>query len=94
MSQRTGATAILTPDSRNRLIRDALDTVRTRQWTRANGESFGPYPFAWEIRDSEIADALLEEIALPENANFPEALSALSPFAENAVVANVINRLD
>jgi hypothetical protein len=70
ISQRQGPVVILTPDASNAIIRTALATVQTRQWTRNNGATFGPCPHTWDRHDNEEADALLADIALPETASF------------------------
>jgi hypothetical protein len=44
MAQRQGPVAILTPDAGNAIIRAALNTLQTKQHTRKNGATFGPYP--------------------------------------------------
>lgn len=94
MSQRTGQIAILTPDSRNTLLRTALDTIQTRVWNRKNGQTFGPYPFTWEQQDIEAADALLANLPLPEAASFIDFRATLAPIASNAPVAQAMSRMD
>jgi len=94
MSQQHGQTAILTPDARNTLLRTALDIVRTRTWTRNNGQTFGPFPFTWETQDSENAAALLADMQLPPAAAFADFCAVLRPFAVNAPVAHAISRMD
>jgi|GEM_PF-339369 len=94
ISLRPGPTAILTPDSQSRLIRDAIDKLSERRWNRQGGQAFGPYPCVWEAGDRQIAASLLEEIAFPNRANFDEARAALQPSAGNAAIASVLRRLD
>lgn len=94
MSQRTGQIAILTPDSRNALLRTALDTIKTRVWNRNGGQTFGPYPFLWEQQDTEAADALLASLSLPEVAIFTDLCESLAPIASHAPVAQAISRMD
>jgi superfamily I DNA/RNA helicase len=94
MSQRTGQTVILTPDAKSNVLRTALDTVQTKQWPRKNGQTFGPYPFEWEIQDADVADALLTGLQLPMASNYTEICAALAPIAAHASVAHAISRMD
>lgn len=94
IAQRQGPVVILTPDSRNAIIRDALTTLQTKQWTRNNGATFGPYPHTWDRHDTEEADALLAEIALPETASCADLRALLTPLSGQAAIAHAINRID
>jgi AAA domain len=94
ISQRQGPVAVLTPDAGNAIIRAALATVQTRQWTRDNGATFGPYPHTWDRHDNEEADALLAEIALPETASSADLRALLAPLAAHAPIAQAISRMD
>jgi superfamily I DNA/RNA helicase len=94
IAQRQGAFAILTPDSTNVILRDALKTVQTKQWTRKNGAVFGPYPLKWERQDTEEADALLAGVVLPQAAPFDELCAILTPLARHAPIAQTITRMD
>jgi superfamily I DNA/RNA helicase len=94
IAQRHGPVVILTPDGSNAIIRAALATVQTRQWTRNNGATFGPYPHTWDRHDSEEADALLADIALPEAASYADLRALLTPSAGHAPIAQTINRMD
>jgi superfamily I DNA/RNA helicase len=94
MSARTGQTAILTPDARSTLLRDALTTLHTRVWTRNNGQAFGPFPITWETQDSETAAALLADIQLPPLTNYADICTVLRPVASHAPVAHAIARMD
>jgi superfamily I DNA/RNA helicase len=93
-SQRQGAVAVLTPDAGNAIIRAALATIQTRQWTRNNGATFGPYPHTWDRHDNEEADALLGNIALPEAASCADLRALLTPLAGHAAIAQAISRMD
>ena len=94
IAERNGPVTILTPDSRNTIVRNALDTVQTREWARKNGATFGPFPHVWDRQDTQIADELLAGIALPETASFDKMCLALAPLAAHAFVARTIKRLD
>jgi superfamily I DNA/RNA helicase len=94
MAQRKGSVVILTTDAGNTIIRGALSTVQTRQWTRNNGASFGPYPHTWDRHDHEEADALLADIALPETASFADLRALLTPLASHAAIVQAIGRMD
>ena len=94
ISQRQGPVVILTPDAGNAIIRAALATVQTRQWSRNNGTAFGPFPHAWDRHDNEEADALLVDIALPGAAPYADLRALLTPLAGHAPIAQALNRMD
>lgn len=94
IDQRQGQVAILTPDAGSPIIRAALATVQTRQWPRANGATFGPFRHAWDSNDTEEADALLAEIALPESASCAALRALLAPLSGKAPIAQAIGRID
>lgn len=94
MAQRQGQVAILTPDASNAIIRAALNTLQTKQHTRKNGATFGPYPHKWDRRDNEEADGLLADITLPETAFCADLRALLTPLAGHASIAQTISRMD
>jgi superfamily I DNA/RNA helicase len=94
ISQRQGPVVILTPDAGNSIIRAALATVQTRQWPRNNGATFGPYLHTWDRHDNDEADGLLADIVLPENASCADFRKLLTPLAENAAIAQALDRMD
>lgn len=94
IAQRQGPVVILTPDGSNAIIRAALATVQTRQWTRNNGATFGPYPHMWERHDNEQANALLADVALPDTASFADFRALLTPLVGHAPVAQALSRMD
>jgi superfamily I DNA/RNA helicase len=95
MAQHSGQHAILTPDSKNVMLRTALDMVRKRPWTRKkNGQTFGPFPVAWEMEDLEAAAELIAGIKLPPSASYADCCAVLKPIASHAAVAQTIARLD
>ena len=94
ISQRQGPVVILTPDAGNAIIRAALNTLQTRQWSRNNGATFGPYPHTWDRHDNEEANALLAEIALPENASYADFCTLLTLLAGQAPIAQALSRMD
>ena len=94
ISQRQGPVVILTPDAGNAIIRAALNTLQTRQWSRNNGATFGPYPHTWDRHDNEEANDLLAEIALPENASYADFCTLLTPLAGQAPIAQALSRMD
>jgi hypothetical protein len=71
-----------------------METVNTRVWNRNNGQTFGPYPHAWDRNDTEEADALLAGIALPETCSCADLRAALMPLAGHAAIAQTISRID
>jgi superfamily I DNA/RNA helicase len=94
MAQRRGQFAILTPDSKNSVLRAALDAVSTRSWNRKNGQTFGPFPISWELEDAEVASALITGVRLPPSATYADCCVALSPIASHAAIAQTIARMD
>jgi superfamily I DNA/RNA helicase len=94
MAQRQGPVAILTPDAGNATIRAALNTLQTKQHTRKNGATFGPYPHTWDRHDNEEADALLVGTALPDIASCVDMRALLTPLAAHAPIAQAISRMD
>lgn len=94
IAQRQGPFAILTPDAGNAVIRAALATVQTKQWTRKNGAVFGPYSHTWDRQDSEEADALLGDVALPQDASYADLHAILTPLARHAAIAQALSRMD
>jgi hypothetical protein len=94
IAQRQGPVVIVTPDASNAIIRAALNTVRTKQHTRKNGATFGPYPHTWDRHGNEEADALLADMALPETASCADLRTLLTPLAGHAAIAQAISRMD
>lgn len=94
ISKRQGSVVILTPDARNEIVRTALATVQTRQWTRHDNGTFGPYPHTWDRHDNEEAGALLADIALPETASSADLRALLTPLATHAPIAQTLSRID
>lgn len=94
IAQRQGSFVLLTPDARNAFIRAALTTLQTKQWTRKNGATFGPYPHVWDRHDTEEADALLAGITLPENGSCADLHALLRPLSGHAAIAQAISRMD
>jgi superfamily I DNA/RNA helicase len=92
--QRRGSVVILTPDARNAIIRDALNTVQTKSYTRKNGATFGPYPHSWDRHDMEEANSLLANIAFPATASYSDLRTILTPHAGHAAIAQAISRMD
>ena len=87
-----GHVAILTPDSRNRLLLTALNMVNERRWGRDDNR-FGPFPFQWEKRDEDTTRKLVGELAFPQMASFEECLDILRPLAQHPAVTAVMARV-
>jgi superfamily I DNA/RNA helicase len=94
ISQRSGQTVILTPDSGHALLRAALEAIQTRAWTRASGQTFGPYSCAWEARDDHTAASLLSDIQLPAIATYADFCTILASKVSKAPVARALARMD
>jgi len=90
-----GTTVILTPDAKNAIVRNALQTVTTRRWSRKrNDTAFGPYRVEWERSDNEAASDLLRDVALPAKGPCAEFQAALTHLAQHAAVAQALRRMD
>ena len=87
-----GHIAILTPDSRNRLLLNALNMVNERRWG-SDDNPLGPFALQWEDRDEDIARELTDGIAFPDKASFEECLDTLKPHTDHPVIAEVITRV-
>lgn len=94
MAQRQGPVVILTPDAGNAIVRAALNTLQTKQHTRKNGSTFGPYPHTWDRHDHEEADALLADVVLPETASCADLRVLLTPLIGHAPIAQAVSRMD
>ncbi|MFZ1991429.1 MAG: ATP-binding domain-containing protein [Alphaproteobacteria bacterium] len=94
MALRNGYWAILTPDTTNDILRDALEIVQSRVWKRKNGQTFGPFPYKWDRKDEEEAQVVLAEIAMPEKAGPADFAAILKPHASHAPIAQAIDRID
>jgi hypothetical protein len=94
IAQRQGPFAILTPDAGNAILRAALTAVQTKQWTRKNGATFGPYPHVWDRHDTEEADVLLANITLPGSAPYANLRAILTPLSGHAAIGQAISRMD
>ncbi|MGE0005622.1 MAG: ATP-binding domain-containing protein [Parvibaculaceae bacterium] len=66
----------------------------TKQHTRKNGATFGPYPHTWDRHDNEEADALLADVALPDTASCADFRALLTPLIGHAPIVQAINRMD
>jgi UvrD-like helicase C-terminal domain/AAA domain len=94
IAQRRGPFAILTPDSTNAIVRNALNSVQTRQWTRTNGATFGPYPHTWDRHDAEEADTFLSNVRLPAIVCYAELYEILMPLNRYPSIAQALSRMD
>lgn len=94
ISKRQGSVVILTPDAGNIIVRSALSTVQTKQWTRKNGGTFGPYPHTWDRQDNEEAAALLADVSLSDAASYTDLRALLAPLAKHAAIAQTLIRMD
>lgn len=65
---KSGDVAIITPDTRNPLLMEALAQVQTRHWSYRKGgaATFGPFSLGWDRSESERAKELWQQLALPE----------------------------
>lgn len=95
MAQRQGPVIVLTPDAGHAVVRAALNTVQTKQYTRKKGgATFGPYPHTWDRHDNEEAGSLLADVVLPDTASSTDLRTLLTPLAGHAAIAQAISRMD
>lgn len=87
LARRNGQVAILTPDSRSPLLRDALEQARTRLWEPKGRPSFGPFPFKWETHDKEAVSALVSQMSLPAKGTIEQHERAMAPLRTNPAIA-------
>lgn len=81
--------AILTPDSKNTIIRSAINTVTEKQ---------GPWPHnaysvSWESNDVSIAGELTEMLEIPASASYDEVCALLDNHLEMPAVKSVDRRV-
>ncbi|WP_424983878.1 ATP-binding domain-containing protein [Maritalea sp. S77] len=81
--------AILTPDSKNTIIRNAINSVTEKQgpWPH------NAFPVSWEGRDNSIADDLSAEIGFPASASYDEVCELLEKHLEEPTVKSVDRRV-
>lgn len=81
--------ALLTPDSTNTIIRNAISTVESKQ---------GPWPHnafsvSWEGGDNSVADELTEAIGFPTSASYDEVCALLEEHSAQPMVKTVDRRV-
>lgn len=95
IAQRTGSVAILTPDGKSPLIREAIDRVRDRTWQRTKSDAtFGPYHCEWEAGDRATSDALVAGLSLADQMSYEQAVEALTACSREPAIGAVLRRLD
>jgi len=85
--------ALLTPDAKNAIIRNAIETVGTKCWKWPNGATFGPFSIAWEGGDSSIEHELAETIGFPASASYDEVCALLDEHSAQPMVKTVDRRV-
>ncbi|SDQ73323.1 ATP-dependent helicase [Pseudovibrio sp. Tun.PSC04-5.I4] len=81
--------AILTPDSKNTIIRRAISTVTEKQgqWPH------NAFPVSWEGGDNSIADKLMEAIGFPASASYDEVCALLKIHLAQPMIKSVDRRI-
>lgn len=81
--------AILTPDSKNTIIRRAINTVTEKQgpWPHK------AFPVSWEGGDNSIADELTAAIGFPASASYDEVCALLDNHLARPTVKSVDRRV-
>jgi hypothetical protein len=85
--------AIVTPDSKNTIIRKAITSVVEQPKNWPKGGTFGPFPVSWEGGDSSIEDELTEAVGLPASASYDEVCALLEKHMEYSTVKSVDRRV-
>ncbi|MEO9898451.1 MAG: ATP-dependent helicase [Paracoccaceae bacterium] len=85
--------ALLTPDAKNGIIRNAVETLGKKCWKWPSGATFGPFPVTWEGSDSSIEHELTDAIGLPTLAPFDEVCALLEKHLAHSIVKSVDRRV-
>ncbi|EDM33296.1 hypothetical protein RTM1035_14967 [Roseovarius sp. TM1035] len=85
--------ALLTPDAKNAIIRNAIETVGTKCWKWPSGATFGPFSIAWEGDDSSIEHGLVEAIGFPASASYDKVCALLEGHLTQPLVKSVDQRV-
>ncbi|WP_245820602.1 ATP-binding domain-containing protein [Flavimaricola marinus] len=93
LTRRSNDVALLTPDAKNTIIRNAIEAVGTRRWTWPSGATFGPFSIAWEGGDSSIEQELAEKIGFPASASYDEVCAVLKEHSTQPMVKTVDRRV-
>ncbi len=86
MTRGSDDVALLTPDARNAIIRNAIETVGTKCWKWPSGATFGPFSITWESSDSSIEHELAETIGFPASASYDEVCALLKEHSAQPMV--------
>jgi hypothetical protein len=81
--------AVLTPDSTNTIIRNAISTVTNKQepWPH------NAFSVSWEGGDNSVADELIEAIGFPASASYDEVCKLLEEHSAQPMVRTVDRRV-
>lgn len=85
--------AILTPDSKNPIILNAIKSVAEQPKNWPKGGTFGPFQVTWEGGDSSIENELVEAIGLPVSASYDEVCALLEKHLAQPTVKSVDRRI-
>lgn len=88
-----GQVAIITPNSKDPLIRSALARVASETSKIGKNRTIGPFQYEWELQDEDRSRLLLEKLVLPAEMTCAEASALLEPHSEEPEVRELIREL-
>lgn len=78
LNQLPGGAAILTPNTTDPALLEALETVGTKTYEYpSSGQTFGPFTVQWELKDDERRDRLCRQLDLIDRYDLVAALASL-----------------
>lgn len=96
LSRMGDGVVVLTPDASGPRVRDVLARVQATPFNRnkKTGTTFGPYSLAWENREDDEADRLLDGIPVGDTLPLGDAIAAIQKFSfpERHVVCRRLER--
>lgn len=93
LSRGTDDVAILTPDARNKIIRNGIASVREKSCKWPRGGTFGPFSATWERNDDAIVDSIAESLKIPDLASYDEICGLFDKHLANSIVKTVDRRV-
>ncbi|WP_454274236.1 ATP-binding domain-containing protein [Roseovarius sp. MBR-154] len=85
--------AILTPDSKSSIIRNAIEITGTREWKWPKGGTFGPFSITWEGGDREIERELTDALGFSDTSSYGEVCALLEEHSSQPILKTVDRRV-